>query len=141
MPLSALTVPLGSSPVHESRNGGSLARVSARAVTGSMRNAGSDEKEDWLETESVSAPGDGGTPTLGKSRLTIRGNSLRLSVLRRRSHRSPSAEFSMGKLCAEFTAGNFHRCFLAAGSVNDARQRGNDVGLKQTYQFRFGARF
>lgn len=62
-----------------------MARVSARAVTGSMRNAGSDEKEDWLETESVSAPEDGGTPTLGKSRLTIRGNSLRLSVLRRRS--------------------------------------------------------
>ena len=41
----------------------SMAYISVRAATGSMRNAGGDEKEDWLETKSVSAPEDGGTPT------------------------------------------------------------------------------
>lgn len=61
--------PVGLKPVRESRNGGSLARVSARArvATGSMRNAGSDEKEDWLDTESVSAPEDGGTSSLERA--------------------------------------------------------------------------
>lgn len=49
MPLSALTVPLGSSPFPNPGMEDPW-RVSARAATGSMRNAGSDEKEDWLET-------------------------------------------------------------------------------------------
>jgi len=40
--------PVGLKPVLESRNGESLARVSS--ATRSMRNAASDEKEDWLET-------------------------------------------------------------------------------------------
>lgn len=63
MPLSALTVPLGSSPFP---NPG-MEDPSARAATRSMRNAGSDEKEDWLETEFVSASEDGGTPTLERA--------------------------------------------------------------------------
>lgn len=107
MPLSALTVPLSSS---ESRMEDPWRARFQPRFPGSMRNAGSDEKEDWLETEFESA----GRRRYagGKSRLTIRGSSLRLCPSW--SVSSPPflsislflsfAEFSMGKLCAEFAA-------------------------------------
>lgn len=115
MPLSALTVPLGSSPSESRIEDPWRARFQPR-LPGSMRNAGSDEKEDWLETEFGSA---GRRRYVGgKSRLTIRGSSLRplcplpvclflylfppfyLPV-----SRFSFAEFPMEELCAEFAAG------------------------------------
>lgn len=129
--------PVGLKPVSESRNGGSLARVSARAATGSMRNAGSDEKEDWLETESVSAAGRRRyAADVGKSRLTIRGNSLRLSVLRRPPPPLPARRIFNGKIMRGICSREFPPSPFAGFGCDE----GVSSALKQTYQFRFSAR-
>ena len=107
MPLSALTVPLGSSPLPNPRmedpwrtfpsapqRDQCVMQVVTKKKIGWKRNPYPRQKTEARR--------------LGKSHLTIRGNSLRLSVLRRLCLRLLSAEFSMGKLCVEFTAGNFH---------------------------------
>lgn len=89
--------------------------------TRSMRNAGSNEKEDWLETEFGSSVGRRRfPPPVGRGRLTKRGNPLRLSVLYHfLSLICPlsvslslsfflflsSAKFSMDELCAKFAIG------------------------------------
>jgi len=124
--------PVGLKPVLESRNGESLARVSF--ATRSMRNAASDEKEDWLETGIRIRAGRRRHVDVGKSRLTIRGNSLRLPVLLPSFPPPPVRRIFNGKIMR----GIYSRELPSLRFVTTTRDEG--VGLKQTYQFSFGAR-
>lgn len=107
-------------------------------LPGSMRNAGSDEKEDWLETEFESA----GRRRYagGKSRLTIRGSSLRplcpplrlclFLPLYLSFSRFSSAEFPMRGIMRGICSRNFQRWSF----VNDSSTKAS--ALRQTRQFR-----
>lgn len=80
MPLSALTVPLGHGIRPNSRNGGgSLARAFLSRRVGSMRNADSEEKEDWLETKfkSVSGKTEGGERVVYMNGMCANGRHKR----------------------------------------------------------------
>lgn len=92
LPLSALTVPLGSSPLTNPEEW----RDSWRAFPSAPRRdqcvmqVVTKKKIGWKRNPYPRRKTEV-RRTVGKSRLTIRGNSLRLSVLRRLSLRRPSA--------------------------------------------------